>query len=82
LRESERLGSFPPWTEQYQADQFRQGELTALACRSEEYMKMPPQVLKLLGFYKGGSGSGALGGKHPVEVWDGLKGYGGGQWSV
>jgi hypothetical protein len=45
-------------------------------------MKMPPQVLKLLGFYKGGSGSGALGGQHPVEVWDGLKGYGGGQWFV
>jgi hypothetical protein len=43
-------------------------------------MKMPPDVLKLLGFYKSANGAGHLKGKNPVEVWDGLKGYTGGEW--
>lgn len=43
-------------------------------------MKMPPSVLRMLGFYKGASGAGGLGGKDPVETWKGLKGYKGGEW--
>lgn len=63
-----------------QADNFRSGEATTLACKPEDYQKMPPEVLRLLGFYKGASGAGGLGGKDPVETWEGLKGYAGGEW--
>lgn len=63
-----------------QADNFRSGEATTLACKPEEYKKMPPEVLRLLGFYKGASGAGGLGGKDPVETWEGLEGYNGGEW--
>lgn len=41
---------------------------------------MPPEVLRLLGFYKGNSGSGHLKGTDPIKVWPGLKGYKGGEW--
>ena len=41
---------------------------------------MPAEVLRLLGFYKGNSGSGHLKGTDPIKVWPGLKGYQGGEW--
>ncbi|WWC90328.1 uncharacterized protein L201_005261 [Kwoniella dendrophila CBS 6074] len=62
------------------SDNFRQGENTVLTNKPEEYMKMTPEVLKVLGFYKGSAGTGALGGKHPKDVWKGLEGYQGGEW--
>ena len=58
----------------------RPGEATLIACKPEEYQKMPPEVLRLLGFYKGNSGSGHLKGRDPIKVWPGLKGYTGGEW--
>nr|XP_031858187.1 uncharacterized protein CI109_006429 [Kwoniella shandongensis]KAA5525259.1 hypothetical protein CI109_006429 [Kwoniella shandongensis] len=62
------------------SDNFRQGEITALACKPEDFMKMPPEVLRLLGFYKGRTGGGALAGRDPIETWSGLQGYNGGEW--
>ncbi|WRT68765.1 uncharacterized protein IL334_005745 [Kwoniella shivajii] len=62
------------------SDNFRQGENTVLACKPGEYMKMAPEVLKVLGFYKGSSGTGALGGKDPIKTWSGLQDYQGGEW--
>ncbi|ORY25467.1 hypothetical protein BCR39DRAFT_590166 [Naematelia encephala] len=63
-------------------DNFRQGEITALACKPEEFQKMPPEILRLLGFYRGKSGGGALAGRDPIDSWEGLKGYRGGEWLV
>ncbi|KAL7425267.1 hypothetical protein Q5752_000955 [Cryptotrichosporon argae] len=62
------------------SDNFRQGEITALSLKPEDYMRMPPSILRLLGFYKGRTGGGALAGRDPINTWPGFKGYSGGEW--
>ncbi|WVQ80080.1 hypothetical protein IAT38_002181 [Cryptococcus sp. DSM 104549] len=62
------------------SDNFRQGELTSYVCTAEEFKKMPPAVLKLLGLYAGDTGGGRYIGRQPIEMWPEMKGYTGGEW--
>ncbi|ORY25460.1 hypothetical protein BCR39DRAFT_287932 [Naematelia encephala] len=61
-------------------DNFRQGEATAFSCKPEVFKKMPPEILRLLGLYAGKTGGGRFMGRNPVDTWEPLKGYSGGEW--
>ena len=58
-----------------QTDNFRQGETTLFSCKPEILAKLPPETLRLMGYYAGKTGGGRFLGRNPVETWEPLKGY-------
>lgn len=63
-----------------QRDNFRQQDNTALYFEPEVLKKMTPKTLRLLGYYKGRTGGGGYLGRDPVDQWEPLQGYTGGEW--